>query len=83
MSDTETTLRIERLIASPPEVLFALWIEPAQLLKWWAPDGYEASVDVLDVRPGGRWRTTMRRPDGGLVATAVAGDIQLPVISSE
>jgi uncharacterized protein YndB with AHSA1/START domain len=70
MSDTETTLRIERLIASPPEVLFALWIEPAQLLKWWAPDGCEASVDVLDVRPGGRWRTTMRRPDGGLVATS-------------
>ena len=33
MSDTETTLRIERLITSPPEVLFALWIEPAQLLK--------------------------------------------------
>ena len=65
MSDTETKLRIERLIASPPEVLFALWIEPAQLLKWWAPDGYEPSVDVLDVRPGGRWRTTMLLPDRG------------------
>ena len=53
MSDTETTLRIERPIASPPEVLFALWIEPAQLLKWWAPDGYQASVDVLDANPAG------------------------------
>lgn len=57
-------LHIERLIAAPPEVLFALWVEPAQLLKWWAPDGCEASVDVLDVRPGGGWRTTLRRPDG-------------------
>jgi uncharacterized protein YndB with AHSA1/START domain len=42
MSDgelNETTLRLERLIPSPPEILFALWTEPAQLLRWWAPDG--------------------------------------------
>jgi len=33
----ETTLRLERLIPSPPEMLFALFVEPAQLLRWWAP----------------------------------------------
>lgn len=70
MSESETTLRIERLVASPPETLFALWIEPAHLLKWWAPDGCEASVDVLDVKPGGRWRTTLRKPDGSLASTS-------------
>jgi uncharacterized protein YndB with AHSA1/START domain len=60
----QTTLRLERMIAVPPEVLFALWIEPVQLAKWWAPDGYEAIVHALDVRPGGRWRTTLRASDG-------------------
>jgi uncharacterized protein YndB with AHSA1/START domain len=65
---SETTLRLDRLIASPPEVLFALWTEPAELLRWWAPDGYEPSVDTLDTRPGGRWRITLRRSDGGVVA---------------
>src|SRR5262249_22532321 len=70
MSDAETTLFIERLIAAPPEILFALWVEPAQLLKWWAPDGCEASVDRLDVRPGGGWRTTLRKPDGSQAATS-------------
>jgi uncharacterized protein YndB with AHSA1/START domain len=70
MSDSETTLRIERLIASPPDVLFALWIEPTHLLKWWAPDGCEASVDVLDVKPGGRWRTTLRKPDGSQASSS-------------
>jgi len=70
MSDAETTLRIERLIAAPPEVLFALWVEPAQLLKWWAPDGCEASVDVLEVRPGGGWRTTLHKPDGSRASTS-------------
>jgi len=66
----ETTLRLERLIASPPEALFALWTEPAQLIRWWAPEGYEPSVDALDTRPGGRWRTTLRRPDGSVLATS-------------
>ena len=67
---SETTLRLERFIPSPPEVLFALWIEPAHLLKWWAPEGYEPAVDILDTRPGGRWRTILRRPDGSAMATS-------------
>jgi uncharacterized protein YndB with AHSA1/START domain len=66
----DTTLRLERLIPAPPEVLFALWTEPAQLLRWWAPEGYEPSVDALDTKPGGRWRTTLRRPDGSGLATS-------------
>jgi len=66
--ESETTLRLERLIPTPPEVLFQLWTEPAQLLRWWGPDGYEASVHTLDARPGGRWRTTLRRPDGSVLA---------------
>ena len=71
MSDakvSETTLHLERLIPAPPEVLFALWTEPAQLLRWWAPEGYEPAVHTLDTRPGGRWRITLRRPDGGALA---------------
>jgi uncharacterized protein YndB with AHSA1/START domain len=73
MSDakaSETTLRLERLIPSPPEVLFTLWTTPAQLVRWWAPEGYVASVHDLDTRPGGRWRVTMRRSDGGVVVTS-------------
>jgi uncharacterized protein YndB with AHSA1/START domain len=66
----DTTLRLERLIPSPPDLLFALWIEPDQMAKWCAPDGYEGVVDTLDARPGGRWRTILRRPDGGEVATS-------------
>jgi uncharacterized protein YndB with AHSA1/START domain len=68
---SETTLRLERLIAAPPEVLFALWTEPAQLLRWWAPEGYETSVHALDTQPGGRWRTTLHR--SGSPALALSG----------
>jgi uncharacterized protein YndB with AHSA1/START domain len=66
-----TTLRLERLIPAPPEVLFALWTEPAQLLRWWAPDGYETTVHALDTQPGGRWRTTLHR--SGSPALALSG----------
>jgi len=63
MSDRE--LRLERLIPAPPESLFALWTEPELLVTWWGPEGYEVSAHALDVRPGGRWWTTVRRRDGG------------------
>jgi uncharacterized protein YndB with AHSA1/START domain len=80
MNETnDTTLRLERLIASPPELLFALFVEPAQLIRWWAPDGYEATVDVLDVRPGGRWRIILNRADGTrLVNSGVYRGIEPP-----
>ena len=61
---SETTLKLERLIASPPDLLYALWSEPGQLAKWWAPDGYSATFDVLDLEPGGRWRATLHGSDG-------------------
>lgn len=69
-NEAETTLRLERLIPMQPEALFAMWTEPAQLVKWWVPEGYEPSVDSLDTRPGGHWRVSMRRSDGGTITTS-------------
>lgn len=68
MTDTigETTLRMERLIAAPPERVFDFWTNPALLATWWGPDTFDVPEYALDVRPGGAWRTTMRSPDGGL-----------------
>src|ERR1700735_5606656 len=67
----ETTLRLERPLPAPPGVVFSLWTEPAQLMRWWAPDGYETSVEALDTQPGGRWRTTLHR--AGIPALALSG----------
>jgi uncharacterized protein YndB with AHSA1/START domain len=63
MSGADATgrmLRLERFIPSSPDDLFTLWIEPEQIARWWAPDGYKAAVHDLDVRPGGRWRIVLR-----------------------
>jgi uncharacterized protein YndB with AHSA1/START domain len=64
VSDGE--LRLERLIAARPDSLFELWTEPELLVTWWGPEGYETTAHALDVRPGGRWRTAMRAPDGAM-----------------
>ena len=61
---SELELRIERLIAAPPERVFALWTEPEQLVKWWGPEGYDIPAHAIDARAGGHWRTTMRMSDG-------------------
>jgi uncharacterized protein YndB with AHSA1/START domain len=62
----DNVLRLERLIAAPPERVFELWTEPELLIKWWGPDGVDIPAHALDVRPGGHWRTTMRSPEGNL-----------------
>ena len=67
----DTRLELERLIPSSPEDLFELWTERAGLMRWWAPDGYQCSVDCLEARPGGLWRTLMQKP--GSPPLAISG----------
>ena len=62
MSDKE--LRIERLIAAPPERVFQYFTDRKLFATWWGPEGMNSTADALDVRPGGAWRTTMHSRDG-------------------
>ena len=62
--ESPNTLRLERVFRAPPSTVFRAWTDPGELAKWWGPDGYETTVDALDVRPGGRYRTGMTGPDG-------------------
>jgi len=60
----ERRLRIVRSFAAPREAVFRAWTDPKQLVKWWGPKGYTCPDCAMDVREGGRWRTTMRSPEG-------------------
>jgi uncharacterized protein YndB with AHSA1/START domain len=66
VANADRVLTIERLIAAPPDRVFQLWTEPEMLAKWWGPDGFDVPTYALDIRPGGKWRTTMRSPEGKL-----------------
>lgn len=54
----------ERLIDAPRDLVFAAWVDPEQVVKWWGPDGFTNAIHEMDVRPGGHWRFVMHGPDG-------------------
>jgi uncharacterized protein YndB with AHSA1/START domain len=60
----ETTLSISRIFDAPPQLVFDAWIDPEKLLRWYAPTGCTTSFRLIDVRPGGRFHSCIRTPDG-------------------
>jgi uncharacterized protein YndB with AHSA1/START domain len=55
----------EIFIAAPPARVFQAISDPAQLPKWWGEDGmYHVTSSVMDVRPGGKWRSEGVGSDG-------------------
>jgi uncharacterized protein YndB with AHSA1/START domain len=55
---------LTRRFAASPELVFAAWIEPKQLAKWWGPKGFTNPVCQVDARIGGAMMIDMRSPDG-------------------
>lgn len=58
------TLRLTRVFEAPRDRVWAAWTDPAQVDRWWGPDGYSTATDSMDVSEGGRWRFAMHGPDG-------------------
>jgi uncharacterized protein YndB with AHSA1/START domain len=60
----ERELVIIRVFDAPRELVFKAWTDPEQLKQWSAPQGFTVPVAEGDLRPGGKWRSMMRKPDG-------------------
>ena len=61
---SERELIYERVINTPPEVLFRAWTEPEFLKQWFCPKPWSVSSAELDVRPGGCSLIMMVGPEG-------------------
>jgi uncharacterized protein YndB with AHSA1/START domain len=61
----DRTLLTTRLIAAPPEQVYAAFVSPARLARWWGPKGFRNTFQVCDPRPGGTWQFVMHGPNGG------------------
>src|SRR5512134_94799 len=59
----ELMLHLERTLRARPGTVFAAFVEPEQLARWWGPAGFTAPEVDLDVREGGRYRIRMQPPD--------------------
>jgi uncharacterized protein YndB with AHSA1/START domain len=57
---------LTRVIAAPRERVFQAWTDPAQIVQWFGPDGFQVESLECDIRPGGRWRFVYTGPDGAV-----------------
>lgn len=62
--DPALDLVLERDVDVPRALVWAAWTQPEHLMKWFVPAPWSLADCTVDLRPGGRFRTVMRSPDG-------------------
>jgi uncharacterized protein YndB with AHSA1/START domain len=69
------TLVVRKTMQATPERLFEAWTDPAQLQKWWGPEGVTCIDPEVDLRVGGRYRIGNQLPDGKILW--IAGEFEV------
>ena len=62
--DPALDLVLERVIDVPRDLVWRSWTEPERLKRWFCPRPWSVSDCEIDLRPGGRFNTVMRSPEG-------------------
>jgi uncharacterized protein YndB with AHSA1/START domain len=60
-------LVLTRDLRAPRERVFAAWTDVKQSSIWWVPKDCTLVSCEMDVRSGGKWRRTMRGPNGNVI----------------
>ncbi len=63
-------LEITRTLKAPRAALWRCWTEPALMEQWFCPVPWRATDIVIDLRPGGTFRTVIRGPEAEVFDTA-------------
>lgn len=56
MSESTNTVRLHRVLRSPPERVYRAFLDPEAMAKWSPPHGFTGKVHEIDVRVGGGYR---------------------------
>ena len=59
------TVRLHRVLRTPPSKVYRAFLEPEALAKWLPPHGFTCRVDRLDAKPGGSFRMAFRNFGSG------------------
>jgi uncharacterized protein YndB with AHSA1/START domain len=62
--DPELDLLFERIVDVAPEDIWDAWTTPEQILHWFTPSPWKTVACEIDLRPGGKFSTVMRSPEG-------------------
>jgi len=53
-----------RLVDAAPARVYEAFEDPAQLARWWGPNGFTSTFETFDFREGGAWKFVLHGPDG-------------------
>ena len=62
--DPKVDLVLERTVDVPKELVWLAWTSPEHLKHWFCPKPWMTTECDIDLRPGGKFRTLMRGPNG-------------------
>src|ERR1700746_1582203 len=68
------TDRASRVIAAPPERVWAALVNPEALMAWLPPGGMTGRFERFDARPGGSYRMVLAYPDASGAPGKTTGD---------
>lgn len=60
----ELDLKLERVVPLTPAQMYKAWTTPELLIQWFCPRPWTVSHCEIELRPGGKFNTTMRSPEG-------------------
>jgi uncharacterized protein YndB with AHSA1/START domain len=62
--DPKLDLVLERTVEVPRDLVWEAWTKPEHVKVWFTPRPWLTTECEIDLRPGGKFRTVMRGPDG-------------------
>ena len=77
-TQTETVLKLTRVIPAEVAAVFAAWTDPAEMSQWCAPEGVECANVEVDLSVGGAYHLHMKAPDGEYNARGIYKEIDAP-----
>lgn len=63
-TDPKLDLVLERVVDVSPTLVWRAWTEPKHVMQWFTPAPWQTTQCEIDLRPGGRFFTMMRSPEG-------------------
>jgi uncharacterized protein YndB with AHSA1/START domain len=57
-------LKFERVVGVPRALVWKAWTEPEHLMKWFCPRPWMTTKVEMDLRPGGKFYSQMKGPNG-------------------
>jgi len=64
VTEHQERVHLEKVLAAPPERVFAAFVDPEQLRNWWGPAAFTVQDLQFDAVEGADYRLTMKPPTG-------------------